>query len=79
MEIKDTLSLGKIIDSEEMGDCPMPKTKFPEKTPIAMAYVPYQMWENPYDAETGMARGTVFPSLDLPFIGEEAVKNANVK
>lgn len=53
-----------------------PLTAFPEKTPIAMAYVPYQMWEKPYDDVVGFTRGTIFPSLDKPFIGEEAVKNA---
>lgn len=53
-----------------------PATAFPEKTPIGMAYVPYQMWEKPYDDAVALARGTIFPSLDKPFIGEEAVNNA---
>ncbi|MBO5576173.1 MAG: spore coat associated protein CotJA [Ruminococcus sp.] len=44
-----------------------------------MAYVPYQFWEKPYDDETALCRGTVFPSLDKPFIGEEAVKNADAQ
>ena len=52
-----------------------PKTAFPENTPIGMSYVPYQMWEKPYDDAVGFVRGTIFPSLDKPFIGEEAVKN----
>ncbi len=50
-----------------------PKTAFPAETPVGMAYVPYQMWEKTYDSNIGFARGTVFPSLDKPFIGEEAV------
>jgi len=37
---------------------------------VAMLYVPVQVWETPYDAETGLARGTIFPSLDKPFVGE---------
>jgi len=37
--------------------------------PIAMAYVPYQLWEMPYEAEIGLSRGTIFPGLDLPFLG----------
>ena len=41
--------------------------------PLAMAYVPWQKWEMPYEPEVGFRRGTIFPSLDLPFIGEEAV------
>ena len=54
-------------------------TPFPKETPLAMAYVPFQMWEKPYDDAVGFVRGTIFPSLDKPFIGEEAVKNARKK
>ena len=46
---------------------------------MAMAYVPFQMWEKPYEADVGLSRGTIFPSIDKPFIGEEAVKNAHTK
>lgn len=42
---------------------------YPGNRPIAMAYVPVQQWETPYEAEEAFARGTVFPSLDLPFTG----------
>lgn len=59
--------------SPKSGDCPMPASRFPKDTPPAMAYVPYQFWEKPYDDDTGLARGTIFPVLDKPFIGEEAV------
>ena len=56
-------------------NCRMPSSRFPKDTPIAMAYVPYQFWEKPYDDELALARGTIFPSLDKPFIGEEAVRH----
>lgn len=42
---------------------------FPEKTPIGMAYVPYQQWDEIYDANEGFCRGTMFPLLDYPFKG----------
>ena len=44
--------------------------RLPEMAPLANPYVPYQM-ENPpkYDARKGMVRGTLFPGLDLPFMG----------
>lgn len=79
MDFIDSGILGKILDSEqtkpELGkNCPMPEGEFPAETPLAMAYVPFQQWEKPYDVETGLSRGTVFPSLDKPFIGEEAVR-----
>lgn len=47
-------------------------SRFPEKTPIAMAYVPVQQWGETYKIEDGFCRGTVFPELDLPFEPGEA-------
>lgn len=40
---------------------------------LAMGYVPFQAWETPYEVDVALQRGTIFPSLDKPFIGEEAV------
>lgn len=44
--------------------------KLPELAPLANPYVPFQM-ENPpkYDARKGIIRGTLYPGLDLPFMG----------
>lgn len=41
---------------------------------LAMARVPVQPWESVYDASTALSRGTLFPALDLPYIGKEALK-----
>ena len=40
---------------------------------LAMAFVPYQSFETPYEPALAFSRGTIFPSLDKPFLGEEAV------
>ena len=42
----------------------------PAKAPLANPYVPFQP-ENPpkYEARKGLVRGTLFPGLDLPFMG----------
>ena len=42
----------------------------PARAPLANPYVPYQD-ENPlrYEAKKGLIRGTLFPGLDLPFLG----------
>lgn len=42
----------------------------PPSAPLANPYVPFQQ-ENPpqYDARKGLIRGTMFPGLDLPFMG----------
>lgn len=44
--------------------------KLPAKAPLANPYVPFQE-ENPsvYDARKGFVRGTLYPGLDLPFMG----------
>lgn len=34
---------------------------------LAVASVPMQPWETPYDASKAFKQGTIFPSLDLPF------------
>ena len=34
-----------------------PTTPFPDQTPPGMAYVPYQQWEEPYDADTAFPIG----------------------
>ena len=44
--------------------------RLPEMAPLANPYVPFQM-ENPpkYEAKIGLVRGTLFPGLELPFMG----------
>lgn len=41
---------------------------------FAMAYVPLQSWEKTYDPAVAIDRGTVFPELDKPFLGKEALE-----
>ena len=44
--------------------------QLPASAPLANAYVPFQE-ENPprYEARKGLIRGTLYPGLDLPFMG----------
>lgn len=37
---------------------------------LAMAYVPWQRWQETYPLEKGFHQGTIFPELDLPFEGK---------
>lgn len=55
---------------------PQPIGALPKYMPIGMAYVPFQEWEKPYDDNIALSRGTIFPSLDKPFLGKEANQNA---
>ena len=36
---------------------------------VAMAYVPFQQWSEIYAADKGLSVGTMFPCLNLPFVG----------
>ena len=44
--------------------------RLPAVAPLANPYVPYQI-DNPakYESRKAMVRGTLFPGLDLPFMG----------
>jgi len=44
--------------------------RLPAMAPLANPYVPFQL-DNPqkYDARKALVRGTLFPGLDLPFMG----------
>ena len=44
--------------------------RLPAQAPLAYPYVPFQM-EDPikYEARKGIVRGTLFPGLELPFMG----------
>lgn len=48
--------------------CPDTCDIFPEGTAPAMAYVPWQKWQNLYDLSTAFMHGTIFEDLDKPFL-----------
>ncbi|MBR6045514.1 MAG: spore coat associated protein CotJA [Ruminococcus sp.] len=79
MEKTDKTLLGALLSDDdvmpEAAACPMPRSVFPADMPLAMAYVPFQTWQKTYDSDAALSRGTLFPCLDLPFIGEEAARN----
>ena len=41
---------------------------------LAMARVPMQPWCQTYDSATALSRGTLFPALDLPYLGRKATE-----
>ena len=42
--------------------------------PLAMAYVPWQKWQNIYKPENALCAGTIFQELDLDFLGRRCRK-----
>ena len=50
--------------------------RLPSLAPLANPYVPFQQDDPPkYEAKKGIVRGTLFPGLDLPFMGMINQKN----
>ena len=44
--------------------------RLPESAPLANIFIPFQLENAPkYEARKGIVRGTLFPGLDLPFMG----------
>ena len=43
---------------------------FPEDTPLAMCYVPSQKYDTTYAENIALEKGTVFPELYFPFLGD---------
>ena len=55
------------MDDNETLDC---RGTLPARAPLANPYVPFQPNDSAqYPAKTGLIRGTLFPCLDLPFLG----------
>ena len=50
-------------------DCTPNPTPFPARTPVAMAYIPFQQLGQLYSPEQGLNYGTLFPDLNKPFLG----------
>lgn len=49
--------------------------RLPALAPLANPYVPFQLEDPPkYEARKGLVRGTLFPGLDLPFMGRSNQK-----
>ena len=53
--------------------------RLPSSAPLANPYVPFQMNNPPkYEARKAIVRGTLFPGLDLPFMGMLNKRELNV-
>lgn len=64
-----------IIDAGVKDYCKDPcnedfNAKCVDKLPLAMAYVPVQKWRKVCDGAAGLAAGTIFQELVMPFYGD---------
>lgn len=46
--------------------------------PLAMAYVPWQQWQDVYDGAKGLESGTIFKELVFPFLCASPVCRNNI-
>lgn len=53
--------------------CNTDRTYF-DDMPLAMAYVSWQDWNKIYEPCKGLEEGTIFPELNLPFLGRGVCK-----
>nr|WP_297279997.1 spore coat associated protein CotJA [uncultured Butyricicoccus sp.] len=51
----------------------------PKLLSLAMGFVPYQSWGTPYAVDVGFSRGTIFPGLDKPFLGEPPINSTPLR
>ena len=58
-----------------MNGCPNTRDFFPANMPIAMAYVPWQKWQNIYEPCRALKNGTIFEELNKPYSGKASMKN----
>ncbi|MCH3971273.1 MAG: spore coat associated protein CotJA [Oscillospiraceae bacterium] len=57
----------EIMSGQSCATQPLPP--IPKDTALAMAYVPFQKFENLYQPEEGLDSGTLFRDLHKPFLG----------
>lgn len=50
-------------------ECNNTQTDCIDSLPLAMAYVPMQKWNTTYEPDAGLNNGTIFPELNLPWLG----------
>lgn len=54
---------------------PLPMPVQTDMTALAMMYSPWQTWGEVYDMQTALARATIFPDLDKPFLRGACPRN----
>jgi hypothetical protein len=69
--VRDAASSRNMLDNVtlEISNSNKYKIDSIDNMPLAMAYVPWQQWKTVYDLNKALAIGTIFPELDLPFLG----------
>ena len=75
MDNRRRMESSRVMDGERRGNesCPVGKFEPFGKTDglvLAMAYVPWQCYQDTFDLSKGLRMGTIFPELCKPFCGK---------
>ncbi len=65
------MALIEYIDGCELNAAMDSSRRDTTERPLAMAYVPYQEFEELYSDEEALYNGTLFKKLNLPFLGRK--------
>ncbi len=57
---------------DNAGATMQPASQYKQRKSLAMAYVPWQTWQNVMDGCSGLKHGSIFEELVLPFEGTKA-------
>ena len=67
--------IDKIAECPDFMKCPQPEPlQWGAPIALAMMYVPVQEWQDIYEQDTALERGTLFAQLDKPFYGRSCSK-----
>ena len=73
--ISPSIPCAGIMPTAPAAPAPMPDSTVSSNPmtgfPLAMAYVPYQAFEDLYEPNKALERGTLFRALDMPFVGQK--------
>lgn len=59
-----------MADYRNQNPCCCPVCVTPYAAGLAIAYVPWQYWDQTYELEKALQWGTIFPELNKPFSGK---------
>ena len=74
MAAGETMGSGNVNGSANMWSEGTFDSMYLGSLPLAMCYVPMQQWKITYNHQEALERGTLFPELDLPFMGRGGMK-----
>lgn len=63
----DGLIISRQPDSKNDATSDEVSSRLPDNASLAMAYVPFQQWNNVFSMDEALNKGTLFPDLEFPF------------